>query len=121
VSGGSEIAVSPSTSFFLDKEYIIFFDEIDENYRIVGYDYTYTLLNSVDLDDIEIIRKIPKIEDLMVGGVTAVNETEDVAEADIVKKPKYPNKDQARTLVLFTLLSIAGIISVLLLKRVRKI
>ena len=58
VGGGSEIAVSPSTSFFLGIEYVFFFDEIDEYYRIVGHDYTFTLLNSVDSEVIENIRKI---------------------------------------------------------------
>ena len=118
MGGGSEIAKSPSTSFFLDKEYIIYFDEIDENYRIVGNHYTYTLLNSVGSDILENIRKI---QDVAVGGITASDETEDVAIsiADIEKKPEYPIKEQARTLVSVALFGIAGIITLFILKKNR--
>ena len=62
VGGGSEIAAYPSTSFFLDKEYILFFSDIDKNNSIVGFDYTFTLMNSVDAEDIENIRTI-KVEE----------------------------------------------------------
>jgi len=58
VGGGFEIVASPSTSFFLDKEYILFFSDIDKNNSIVGFDYTFTLMNSVDAEDIENIRTI---------------------------------------------------------------
>jgi len=115
VGGGSEIAVSPSTSFFLDKEYIIFFDEIDEKYRIVGYDYTFTLLNSVDSDDIEIIRDI---SDEMIDDIPHYL-AKDVAipVADLEKSPGYPYNEQTRKLVPVALFSIAGLISILILLR----
>ena len=55
--GGSEVAVSPSTFYYVNIEYIMFFDEIDEDYRILGNHVYYKLLNSVDTEDIETIRQ----------------------------------------------------------------
>jgi len=119
VDGGSEIAVIPSTSFFLGNEYILFFDEIDDRNTIIGTDYAYTLSDQVNSNDIDTIRKIQKIRDIMVGGVVAVDEAGTVAvpAEDARKKPMFSTIDQERLLVSFSLFSIAGIIIIFLLWR----
>ena len=101
VDGGSEIAVSPSTSFSLGVEYIMFFDEIDDDYRIVDTDYYFTLLSSLDSTDIENIFKVSETYD---AAVTA----QEAAETDI------ENKSQTRVRV-NALLFIAGLFVIILL------
>lgn len=53
VEGGSEIATHPSPSFIVDVDYVLFFSELDEGFNVLGHDYVYTLLNSVDPSFIE--------------------------------------------------------------------
>jgi len=55
--GGSEILVSPSPTFYLGVEYLFFCDEITKEHRITGNKYQYKLLDSIDSDEIEDIRK----------------------------------------------------------------
>ncbi|MCJ7731577.1 hypothetical protein MUP51_04615 [Candidatus Bathyarchaeota archaeon] len=55
--GGSEIAVTPSTTFYLGLNYLFFCDEINEESSITGNHYQYMLLNSVDPEEIQNIRK----------------------------------------------------------------
>ena len=121
VGGDSEIAVSPSTSFSLGNEYILFFDEIDDRYTIIGTECAYTLSERVNSKDIDNIRKIQKIRDIMVEGVVAVDKAVTVAvpAADIRKKPMFSTLDQERLLISFSLFSIAGIIAIILLSRMR--
>jgi len=42
--GGSEIAVSPSTSFYTGLEYLVFFDELDDENKVIGFDYYASFL-----------------------------------------------------------------------------
>ncbi len=117
VDGSSEIMVSPSTSFFLGSEYILFFDDVDDRFTIVGTDYACTLSARVDSDDIDEIRVIREV---MLGGDTVDDETEGPAVpiADL-RKPVFSNEEQKRLLVSFSLFSIAGIIAIMLLSRMR--
>ena len=55
--GGSEIMVSPATTFYTGQDYLFFCDEINEYYSITGLHYTFKLLNSVDPTEMEDIRK----------------------------------------------------------------
>ena len=82
--GGLEIAKNPTKLFFLDKEYILFFTEIDENYRILGFDYTAIPSSWVRPREIEHIRN-PEILDVMVGGVGAEDEAEDASDSEPIK------------------------------------
>ena len=74
VHGGSEIAVSPSTTFYMNIEYILFFDEIENDSRIIGKHIYYTLLNSVDSDDIRELQALIAVG----GGVMSVTEVPSV-------------------------------------------
>jgi len=60
--GGSEIAVSPSTSFYIGKEYLVFFDELDEDDMVIGFDYYASLLSQVGEEKLETIREIANSE-----------------------------------------------------------
>ncbi len=113
VGGGSEIAVSPSTSFFLDKEYIICFDELGKNFSIVGFDYTFTLLNSIDSDVLENIRNSHD-EKIDVFPLIIPSEHDVADDYEIRQLSSF-----ARTLVEVALFSLAGIISIFLLKKSR--
>ena len=54
--GGSEIAVSPSTSFYTGLEYLVFFDELDEENKVTGFDYFASLLSQITDERLQTIR-----------------------------------------------------------------
>lgn len=54
--GGSEIAVSPSTSFYTGLEYLVFFDELDEENKVIDFDYIASLLSQITDERLETIR-----------------------------------------------------------------
>lgn len=111
VGGGSEIAVSPSTSFFLGVEYLFFFDQIDESYGIVGFDYTYTLVNSVDADDIRVLKAM----DGFSGGVNVA----DVADDYDLREPSN-SKVLIYQITGFVFIGVVIFIAlILILKRIR--
>lgn len=72
--GGSEIAVSPSTTFYTGVEYLVFFNELDEDSEIVGFDYVSSLLSSLDSDTLQTIREVADVRNLS-----------NIAQPDLVK------------------------------------
>ena len=54
--GGSEIAVSPSTLFYTGLEYLVFFDELDEENKVIGFDYYASLLSQITDERLQTIR-----------------------------------------------------------------
>lgn len=55
--GGSEIAVSPSISFYTGLDYLVFFDELDEENKVIGFDYIATLLSQITDERLQTIRE----------------------------------------------------------------
>jgi len=55
--GGSEVMVSPATTFYLGLDYLFFCDEINEEYSITELHYNYKLPNSLEPNEIEDIRR----------------------------------------------------------------
>ncbi len=56
--GGSYVAVSPSDSFYIGLEYLVFFDEIDEENQVIGFDYYASLLSLIAKERLQTIREI---------------------------------------------------------------
>ena len=56
--GGYENGVSPSISFSLGHNYLVFFNELDEDNKIIGFDYDSKFLGSYDDSDILSIREV---------------------------------------------------------------
>ena len=54
--GGSEVAVSPSTSFYTGLDYLVFFDELDEENKVIGFDYYASLLSQITDERLQTIR-----------------------------------------------------------------
>ena len=54
----------PSTSFYIDLEYLVFFDDIDNEDKVIGFDYYASLLSSVDDETLQNIREVVKITDV---------------------------------------------------------
>jgi len=54
--GGSEISVSPSTSFYTELEYLVFFDELGEENRVIGLDYIASLMSQISDERLQTIR-----------------------------------------------------------------
>ncbi len=109
--GGSEVAVYPSTTYYVNIEYVMFFDEIDDNYGILGFDYTYLLVNSVDADDIRVLKAM----DVLGGGVSVADVAggaDKVAEVDIMKKSDYSG-EQERLFISLSLFGLAGLVILL--------
>jgi hypothetical protein len=54
--GGFEIAVSPSVTFYTGLEYLVFFDEMDEENKVTGFDYYASLLSQITDERLQTIR-----------------------------------------------------------------
>ena len=115
-NSGSEIAVSPATIFSEGVEYIIFCDEISEEYDITGNHYQYRLLSSVKPSEIENIRKTVLAEK------AAESEHNIAPEVKIIdREPGQPNEQnidpetvkrnraETNTLLAIVYICIAGI------------
>ena len=88
--GGYEIGVSPSTSFTVGQAYFVFFNELDEDNKIVGFDYYSKFLGSLDDSDILSIREVVNQVSATELAVSAFNKQLDNAyNINVTKMMKY--------------------------------
>lgn len=115
-NGGSEIAVSPATIFYEGVEYIIFCNEISEEYDISENYFRYRLLNSVKPAEIEKIRKMvqaekaAEIEHTIAPEISVIDrEHEQPVELNIDPEMVKKNRADTNTLFAIVFLCFAGI------------